>query len=403
MLPIFKNRKNNGFEQRFATFSEQLAQAFAQIKTDIGEVNNRMDSNQKELERVAQWVDYLNRSNQRVSEANARLLQKHEKITENHLKLHSSHNELRSAHSDTTRLAVKLEKRHEELSKTVSAHGEGLKSQVHSELRQHKEAAESELNRLKSWIDYFSTYIERQKRKEGDIKEDLQQASKEWSQTYSQLRELLNGLNDENKELRSSISELQDEISSSKESIENSHDSAKNHINSTKSELSEQISKLKLLTEHTSQEVEMVRKKMAEVREVPKVSVQTPQQQQPQVQEIPQVIPPVMVQSASQPAPQFMSSPSSFQRHIMSRVMPNRRGYVLKFIVDLIGDNQRSTKEIEEIVVNEKQLCGRTSFYAYLKELKLKGRIAYAEIDDRTILVSTDPQQRLHTSQGPQQ
>ena len=91
-----------------------------------------------------------------------------------------------------------------------------------------------------------------------------------------------------------------------------------------------------------------------------------------------------------------MSFPqSSFQRHIISRVMPNRKGYVLKFILDLIKENQYSTKEIEEVVVGEKQLCGRTSFYAYLKELKLKGRIAYAEIDERSILVCTDPQQTL--------
>jgi hypothetical protein len=87
---------------------------------------------------------------------------------------------------------------------------------------------------------------------------------------------------------------------------------------------------------------------------------------------------------------------SSFQRHIISRVMPNRKGYVLKFILDLIGENKYSTKEIEEMVVNEKQLCGRTSFYAYLKELKLKGRINYAEIDERMVLINTDPQQRLN-------
>ncbi len=75
--------------------------------------------------------------------------------------------------------------------------------------------------------------------------------------------------------------------------------------------------------------------------------------------------------------------------------MPNRKGYVLKFILGLIHDHNYSTKELEEVVVNEKQLCGRTSFYAYIKELKLKGRINYAEIDERTILVSTESQQTL--------
>ena len=64
----------------------------------------------------------------------------------------------------------------------------------------------------------------------------------------------------------------------------------------------------------------------------------------------------------------------------------------------LISENKYSTKELEETVVNEKQLCGRTSFYAYIKELKLKGRIGYAEIDERTILVNTDSQQTLKRS-----
>ncbi len=102
-----------------------------------------------------------------------------------------------------------------------------------------------------------------------------------------------------------------------------------------------------------------------------------------------------MVQPA-QPVIQQVSFPtSSFQRQILSRVMHNRKGYVLKMITDLISENKFSTRELEDIVVNEKQLCGRTSFFAYLKELKLKGRINYAEIDDRVILVSTDSQQRL--------
>ena len=82
--------------------------------------------------------------------------------------------------------------------------------------------------------------------------------------------------------------------------------------------------------------------------------------------------------------------PTNFQRHIISRVMPNRKGYVMRFILDLAGENKYSTKEVEEIVVNEKQLCGRTSFYAYLKELKLRGKLNYADIDERTILLRTD-------------
>ena len=80
--------------------------------------------------------------------------------------------------------------------------------------------------------------------------------------------------------------------------------------------------------------------------------------------------------------------------------MPNRRGYVLKFILNLASESKYSTKEVEEIVVNDKQLCGRTSFYAYLKELKLRGKLNYADIDERTIIVNTDSQQKLLNPDG---
>ena len=59
-------------------------------------------------------------------------------------------------------------------------------------------------------------------------------------------------------------------------------------------------------------------------------------------------------------------------------------------ILDLIDDNKRSTKEVEDIIVKEKQLCGRTSFYSYLRELKHKGKINYADVGDKTILVMVD-------------
>ncbi len=374
---ILKGNRRKDLERRFITFSEQLAQAFAQIKTDMGEVNRKIDSNQQEVERIGQWIDYLNRSNQRLSEHSSRLSEKYEKITENHQKLHTSHHELRSGHSQVSEIAARtaeeVKNKHQELSEAISEHREGLKSEFHSRLKEHQEASEEDIRRLKTWIDYLSTHLERQKAKEEDLKQDITRIQKNWLEAYSKLRELVNGLQHENGELKSSLSSVQQELVSAKEELEKSHDFAESRILQAKSELSEQIKELRAIAErprHASQEPEM-----------------TPLQSRPQPAQQSQVF--------QQPVVQQVSPSTPFQRHIMSRVMPNRKGYVLKFILDLVGESKYSTKEVEEIVVNEKQLCGRTSFYAYLKELKLKGRLAYAEIDERTILVSTDTQQKL--------
>jgi chromosome segregation ATPase len=356
---LLKINKKKDLEKRFTTFSEQLAQAFAQIKTDIGEANNRIESNQQEMERIGQWIEYLNRSNQRLAEANSRILQKHEKITENHQKLHASHRELHQEHSRTSRTAENLENSHQELSRAVSTHKNELKSELNNQFQEQREAYEKELQRLKSWVDYLSTHIDAQKRKEGDIRQDLENREKTWLETYSKLRALLNGLQSENSELKSTMANLKRDVMVAREDLENVQKTAKNNLFEAKSEFSEQIHALRNM----------------------------PQTVQPQP--IPQPVQQV-VQKVS-------PTGSSFQKHIISRVMPNRKGYVLKMIMGLVEENKYSTKEIEEMVVNEKQLCGRTSFYAYLKELKLKGRLSYAEIEDRTILVSTESQQSQQT------
>ncbi|MBN1544747.1 hypothetical protein JW898_04780 [Candidatus Woesearchaeota archaeon] len=359
VFQIIGGKRKKELERKFTTFSEQLAQAFAQIKTDIGEINNKVDSNQKEMEKLGQWIDYLNRSNQRLSEHNLKLLQKYEKISENHQKLHSSHSELSSNHSRTAQMAENLENRHQELSKALSTHKDALKSEIHNSFREHKEASEQELKRLKTWVDYLSGHIERQKAKEDALKQDITGIQRNWLESYSKLREIVNSLKTENDELKSDLVSVRDNLYNSQKELENAKNLARSHILEAKSELSQQIHALKA------------------------ASHQVQVQPQPILQQIQPV------------AQQVSPAPNSFQRHIMSRVLPNRKGYVLKFILDLVGENKYSTKELEEIVVSEKQLCGRTSFYAYLKELKLKGRINYAELDERQILVSTDPQQRL--------
>jgi septal ring factor EnvC (AmiA/AmiB activator) len=355
---IFGGNKKKEVERKITTFSEQLTRAFGQIKDDISTVSSKIDANQKDMEKLQQWIDYLHRYNQQLSASHARIAQKHDKIAENHQKLHSSHNELHSSHTKTAKLAENLENRHQELSNAILAGKDELMGELHSRLKVHKENSEKEMAKLKVWVDYLSTHVNAHKRKEDDLRQDIAKMQEEWLKSYSQLRELVNALKTENTELKTNINSIQKEMKTSKEDVENAKNLAKSHILEAKSEIFRQLEALKPAPQ-------------------PKVTEPQP-----------------IIQQVSVPAIQAMTA-SSFQKHIISRVMPNRRGYVLKFILDLIAGNSYSTKEIEEIVVNEKQLCGRTSFYAYLKELKLKGRINYAEIDERQILVSTDTQQRL--------
>ncbi|MBI4738020.1 hypothetical protein HY772_00365 [Candidatus Woesearchaeota archaeon] len=87
------------------------------------------------------------------------------------------------------------------------------------------------------------------------------------------------------------------------------------------------------------------------------------------------------------------SSSAYFEKHLIARVKPNRRPYIMNLILETVAASGYSTKEIEDIVVKEKQLCGRTTFYAYIKELRDKGKIDTASINDRQILVTMQNKQ----------
>ena len=76
-----------------------------------------------------------------------------------------------------------------------------------------------------------------------------------------------------------------------------------------------------------------------------------------------------------------------FERKILQRIRPNRKKFIIKEIEALLKDGKYSTSDIEEIVVLEKNLCGRTSFFSYLKEMKLKGQVSYAQVADKQILI----------------
>ncbi len=68
-----------------------------------------------------------------------------------------------------------------------------------------------------------------------------------------------------------------------------------------------------------------------------------------------------------------------FENRVVSMLRSRKRDYVLKQILELAAKETHSTSEIEEIIVGEKALCGRTAFYDYMRELKHKRMIRYGE------------------------
>lgn len=68
-----------------------------------------------------------------------------------------------------------------------------------------------------------------------------------------------------------------------------------------------------------------------------------------------------------------------FENKVVSMLRSRRKDYVLKQILELAEKEAHSTREIEEIIVGEKALCGRTAFYDYFKELKHKKLVRQSE------------------------
>lgn len=372
MLPLFRPKTRQLMDKKFENFSQQLVHAFAQIKTDIQEVNSKLDNQQSELERMGQWIAYLNRHGQRLSDSHTILSRKQDRIEENHKKLHSSHHETAARHDILTET---LENRHKELSSAISAHKSELKNALNVTLEGHKELTRRELDSLKAWISHVSGGIERQSQKSEALKQEIAKAQHAWGDTNSSLRETLNALRAENEALKGNLSEITKSIENHRKELEDAKDMVKTRFKAIEAMKSEDKQQLQQFSSNM-QPVQQVHVPVPMSVPMPFASQQVPQN----ISSLP----------PSQVFPQ-----SGFERHIMSRVLPNRKGYVVKFILDLVAENRFSTKEIEEIVVKEKGLCGRTSFYAYLKELKYRGRISTANIDERAILVSTERQQTL--------
>lgn len=77
-----------------------------------------------------------------------------------------------------------------------------------------------------------------------------------------------------------------------------------------------------------------------------------------------------------------------FENKVVSMLRSRRKDYILKQILELAARESHSTREIEEIIVGEKALCGRTAFYDYLRELKHKKMVRYNEKGSKKVVAA---------------
>lgn len=94
---------------------------------------------------------------------------------------------------------------------------------------------------------------------------------------------------------------------------------------------------------------------------------------------------PNLVRTESEPSPNLKRP--NFERKMLSHIMSKKKPYIIRKMLDIIGESPIATKELERIIVEEQQLCGRTSFYAYLKELRLKKQISLQEKEFSKVIV----------------
>lgn len=79
---------------------------------------------------------------------------------------------------------------------------------------------------------------------------------------------------------------------------------------------------------------------------------------------------------------------TKFEDSMISQIKSNRKNYVMMQILDMTEKENLSTKQIENIVVHEKNLCGRTAFYSYLKELKDRKEIKQDKRGSKRVLAT---------------
>jgi len=72
---------------------------------------------------------------------------------------------------------------------------------------------------------------------------------------------------------------------------------------------------------------------------------------------------------------------------VIYQLKSKRKEYVIQQILNLVNEKKYLTKELEERIVKEKGLCGRTTFYDYLKELRNRKIIGYKDTGISKVLV----------------
>lgn len=257
---------------------------------------------------------------------------------------------------------------------------------------QRAEASDQELQKLNQWVGY------------------LYHNQQQLSSNHSKLL-------DKHKELQDNHSKLSRNHSSLSKSIDLKHSQVKSDISGVHSLSSKELENVKEWIKHfaekvdTQRDIESKLRKdvlalqtqmfgvMSELREEISTiktenvklhekmeAVKTPEPQM--VEKIIEIEKPAPMQPLEEP--RYTPAQNKFEQQVLARVRPNRKNYVMQQIIALIEDNKYSTKDVEDIIVKEKQLCGRTSFYSYLKELRHRGKINYADLGDRTVLVRMD-------------
>ena len=73
---------------------------------------------------------------------------------------------------------------------------------------------------------------------------------------------------------------------------------------------------------------------------------------------------------------------------LTSAINSQRQDYVIKKILDLTEKGMYSTKQIEDFIVKEQGLCGRTTFYQYLRDLRNRRMILQEKKNGKPVLSS---------------
>lgn len=100
---------------------------------------------------------------------------------------------------------------------------------------------------------------------------------------------------------------------------------------------------------------------------------------------------PDQIRTKSEPESEPVSEPiyqNRFVKRIVAMIRPQRKEFVMQKILDFVDKGGYTTKQIETVIVAEKQLCGRTAFYDYMRELKERELIKTEQKKGRKVLIS---------------